>query len=127
MFAIGVLGLVYALTSGQIDVPAAAKTTPDGIRYVVIQERSDTVHPTPADDVTVSSLGWWLSGEPINSPDLRGTPYTYHLRPHQRLASGIVRGLALAARLILQRFPFFTPMTLRKHERRQLMPAKDAR
>jgi len=69
------------LTAVQAKVPAGASTLPDGIRSVVLRAPAGSVaHPSVDDDVIVVAHGWFADGKPIDSPDLAGRPYTYHLR-----------------------------------------------
>ncbi|MBV9720156.1 MAG: FKBP-type peptidyl-prolyl cis-trans isomerase [Candidatus Eremiobacteraeota bacterium] len=71
---------VAPLTSAELVIPKGAYSTHDGIRYVILKTGANAVHATPHNDVTIVAYGWWSTGVPINSPDLKGNPYTYHLR-----------------------------------------------
>ena len=76
-----VLGAAAPLIPTQIATPSDALKMVDGTRYVVLKKGGGTQHAAAANDVTITARGWWAAtGKPIDSPDLQGKPYTYHLR-----------------------------------------------
>jgi peptidylprolyl isomerase len=75
---IGWLALVAA--GPALRPPPSATATSSGLAYVILQRAASVLHPTLDDDVTITARGWMGDGSVIPSPDLRGKPYTYHLR-----------------------------------------------
>ena len=72
--------LAAALTAPPASPPRDALRISSDLAYVVLRPGGAGAHPRLDDDVTVVSHGWTGDGRPIDSPDLRGHPYTYHLR-----------------------------------------------
>ncbi len=81
--------------------PHSASTTPTGLAYVVLAPAASARHPSASDDVLVIARGWMADGQPIESPDLRGRPYTYHLR-HLMVGWREHRALTIAERELVR-------------------------
>jgi FKBP-type peptidyl-prolyl cis-trans isomerase len=59
--------------------PADAQTTPNGVAYIVLEDRPGDQHPTPQDTVTVHYTGWTTDGRMFDSSVTRGEPATFPL------------------------------------------------
>ena len=71
--------------------PADAQKTPSGLATKVQTRGTGTVHPGPADKVTVNYTGWTTDGKSFDSTDTHG-PATFEV---DRLIPGWTEGLQL--------------------------------
>ncbi|MBI5508936.1 MAG: FKBP-type peptidyl-prolyl cis-trans isomerase [Deltaproteobacteria bacterium] len=72
--------------------PADAQKTASGLAYKVLKAGTGTVHPTPADGVTVHYTGWTTNGQMFDSSVRRGEPAIF---PLGRVIPGWTEGLQL--------------------------------
>jgi peptidylprolyl isomerase len=72
--------------------PADAQKTASGLAFKVIKSGTDTVHPKPADTVTVHYTGWTTDGKMFDSSVTREQPLVIQLN---RLIRGWVEGIQL--------------------------------
>ncbi len=88
-------------------VPADAAKTASGLAWKVLKPGTGTVHPSPADKVTVNYNGWTTNGRIFDSTDMRGRPSSF-------VVGNILPGMSEAIRLLTvgQRGRFWVPEKL---------------
>jgi FKBP-type peptidyl-prolyl cis-trans isomerase len=65
---------VAELPEDQRKPPTDAKTTPKGVKYVVLHKGSGKEKPSSTDKVTVHYIGWTTDGKSFDSSVSRGEP-----------------------------------------------------
>ena len=75
--------------------PADAEKTATGVAFKVIKAGTETIHPKPADTVTVHYSGWTTDGKMFDSSIKRGKPAAFALN---RVIPGWTEGVAADGR-----------------------------
>jgi FKBP-type peptidyl-prolyl cis-trans isomerase len=75
--------------------PKDAKVEKDGLATKVLTKGTGTVHPTPANSVTVQYAGWTTDGKMFDSSYSRGTPATFGV-------SAVIPGWSEAIQLMVE-------------------------
>ena len=73
--------------------PADAKKTSSGLAWKVLKPGTGTVHPAPADRVTVNYNGWTTNGRIFDSTDMRGRPSSF-------IVGNVLPGMSEAIKLL---------------------------
>jgi len=73
--------------------PADAKKTSSGLAWKQLKPGTGTVHPAPADRVTVNYNGWTTNGRIFDSTDMRGKPSSF-------VVGAVLPGMSEAIKLL---------------------------
>ncbi len=73
-------------------IPADAEKSASGLAWKVLKPGTGTVHPAPADKVTVNYDGWTTNGRIFDSTTMRGKPSNFTVA---NLVPGMTEGIKL--------------------------------